>query len=124
MQRTRATRRAAFHDRPWGEVEHARRNLRRLEWLIVLPLVMILASRPMRELNEYTASLLLSIACVLTGILALKTQKADRLISLRLGLCHACDADLRGIAPEPDGRTPCPRCGAAWRLESHGAGQV
>ncbi|MEQ8844349.1 MAG: hypothetical protein RIB58_05790 [Phycisphaerales bacterium] len=32
------------------------------------------------------------------------------------GRCQACDYDLTGLTPDPDGCTTCPECGAAWRL--------
>ena len=30
--------------------------------------------------------------------------------------CLACNYELVGVPPEPDGCTVCPECGAAWRL--------
>ncbi len=30
--------------------------------------------------------------------------------------CAACEFSLAGLAPEPDGCTVCPECGAAWKL--------
>lgn len=124
MRRTRATRRAAFHDRPWGEVEHAARNLRNVRNLMLFILVLMLFSLATRDQFLVLSAILTLAAGLAILTVAFRYGRASRLISLRLGLCHACDADLRGIEPEPDGRTPCPRCGAAWKLESHGAGQV
>ncbi len=34
----------------------------------------------------------------------------------RHDFCAACYNDLRTLAPDPDGCTVCPECGAAWRL--------
>ncbi len=31
--------------------------------------------------------------------------------------CHICEYNLKGLAPEPDGCTVCPECGAAWNLQ-------
>ncbi len=36
--------------------------------------------------------------------------------TLARGLCPACWELLSGIEPDPDGATPCPECGAAWRV--------
>ncbi len=36
--------------------------------------------------------------------------------TLERGLCPACWELLSGIEPDPDGATPCPECGAAWRV--------
>ena len=124
MRRTRATRRAAFHDRPWGEVEHAARNLRIVSILMSVMLALVLISLATRDQFLVLSAILMFAAGLVCLIVPDHYGRASRLCSVRLGLCHACDADLRGIAPEPDGRTPCPRCGAAWKLESHGAGQV
>lgn len=33
------------------------------------------------------------------------------------GHCASCGYSMRGLAPQADGCTPCPECGAAWRLD-------
>lgn len=35
---------------------------------------------------------------------------------LSRSLCPSCGYHLQGLAPDPDGCTICPECGAAWRL--------
>lgn len=34
------------------------------------------------------------------------------------GACPSCAYQLRGLAPDADGCTPCPECGAAWRVST------
>jgi hypothetical protein len=38
---------------------------------------------------------------------------------LREGFCPSCAYHLRSLAPDPDGRTVCPECGAAWLFPDH-----
>jgi hypothetical protein len=40
------------------------------------------------------------------------------LACLRAGLCPSCGYDIATHAPEGDGCTVCPECGAAWRLRA------
>jgi hypothetical protein len=44
-------------------------------------------------------------------------RRRDRLAEqlARCDGCVACAYPLNGLAPEPDGCTVCPECGAAWR---------
>ena len=49
-------------------------------------------------------------------VLYLKIREAYAVGSCRLGICPACDADLRGVAVGEDGLTPCPNCDARWSL--------
>ena len=44
-------------------------------------------------------------------------RRRDRLAEqlARCDDCVACAYPLNGLAPEPDGCTVCPECGAAWR---------
>lgn len=37
---------------------------------------------------------------------------------LSLPICAVCAYELVDLAPEPDGCTVCPECGAAWRLDA------
>ncbi|MCW5777645.1 MAG: hypothetical protein KIS87_14510 [Phycisphaeraceae bacterium] len=32
--------------------------------------------------------------------------------------CPVCEGSLAGLLPDPDGCTPCPECGAAWRIDA------
>jgi len=71
----------------------------------------------------------------LAGITALSVTQARRALTARAslsfpkgyaclprhGFCAACLRDLTGLAPNPDGCTICPECGAAWRLPDAGA---
>ncbi len=36
---------------------------------------------------------------------------------LCIGHCPACAYQIYDVAPEPDGCTVCPECGAAWRMD-------
>lgn len=39
-----------------------------------------------------------------------------RTACVRARICPACGYDLAGLDRQADGCTPCPECGAAWRL--------
>lgn len=73
--------------------------------------------------------------CTLSGIMAfiaiavgfscspaLREARHTRTIAARqsrlVRVCPACEYSLESSAPEPDGCTVCPECGAAWKLSS------
>jgi hypothetical protein len=45
-----------------------------------------------------------------------KVARAAAAALLREGFCPSCAYHLRSLAPDPDGCTVCPECGAGWRL--------
>jgi hypothetical protein len=73
-------------------------------------------------LRLFVLLLVLAVLAVLPTILTRRLffRRRGRRLMLRERRCVACDYDLRGLPPEPDGCTICPECGAAWRLEGEG----
>lgn len=93
------------------------------QWaLIPVPYLLLIAC--MRFGWDFGSFLFLwaiSIPCLLSvviGAIALRANWPSRLIRLRLrqGDCGACGYYLGDLPPEMDGCTPCPECGAAWRV--------
>lgn len=56
----------------------------------------------------------------ISGRTSLDHQTGRRAL-IGTGFCGACFTDLSGVRPDPDGCTPCPECGAAWRLDPRSA---
>jgi hypothetical protein len=82
-------------------------------------LVVIVVARSAGGRMWPVAGLLLFVALLLGYARGHDRQRRKRDLA-RLPLlppvCLACGYDLTGLAPDPDGCTTCPECGAAWQL--------
>ncbi len=113
-------RRIAWHERG---VDFSRKEAA-VQALVLLGVLipMILLARPLAEAIGALAAFIVNgvvaaatIAVLLRVIAGMRARKVvARCLNERK--CPACSYSLAGIAPEPDGCTVCPECGAAWRL--------
>ncbi len=69
----------------------------------------------------YTPVSLTAIASLCVALLPFAYRllwRGERAWCVVLHCCPACNYDLAGLSPRDDGRTVCPECGAAWRLDA------
>ncbi len=55
------------------------------------------------------------LAVIVVTVVGFGRAFEDRVVC-RAGFCPACGHDLTGTPADPDATTPCPECGAAWKL--------
>jgi len=122
--------RAAIKSRPRAEVwrPHIRLLLLSVLCVAIVFLVPPFVGAPVenmcrRVMSERAAGFvfgatIISIWSACGIVLFVQIRRASAVASRRLAICPACDTDMRAVMPHTDGLTPCPNCGAAWKLAS------
>jgi hypothetical protein len=100
--------------------ERMRRTKSTSLWILVSILAGIYFFVLCRVPSKWTFAVgIMNIAALITTIFH-SVLRFDRIYALHYlpmhSMCPACGHSLTGLAPESDGCTVCPECGAAWKI--------